>query len=87
MSTSILDDLVEAAERTLAWGICADNRQDGKCDCPTDEQIRVIISAALNAAADAVPPSTPPLGGQLAISEPVRMRFQEWLRAQADGAA
>lgn len=86
MSTSILDDLVEAAERTLAWGICDDNRPDGKCDCPTDEQIRVIISAALNAAADAVPPSTMPLGGQLAISEPVRMRFQQWLRAQAGGA-
>lgn len=87
MSTSILNDLVEAAERTLAYGICADNRPNGKCDCPTDEQIRVIISAALNAAADAVPPATMPLGGELAISEAVRMRFQEWLREQAGGAA
>jgi hypothetical protein len=49
-----------------------------------DAEVR---KAALNAAADAVPPSTPPLGGELAISEPVRMRFQEWLRAQAGGAA
>lgn len=44
-----------------------------------------IEAAALNAAADAVPPSTMPLGGELAISESVRMRFQQWLRAQAGG--
>lgn len=86
MSTSILDDLVEKAGLALALSICADNRPGGKCDCPTDEQLRVIIATALNAAADAVPSSTPPLGGQLAISEPVRMRFQQWLRAQAGGA-
>lgn len=49
-----------------------------------DAEVR---TAALNAAADAVPPSTMPLGGELAISEPVRMRFQQWLRAQAGGAA
>lgn len=48
-----------------------------------DAEVR---KAALSAAADAVPSSTPPLGGQLAISEPVRMRFQQWLRAQAGGA-
>lgn len=48
-----------------------------------DAEVR---TAALNAAADNVPPSTPPLGGELAISEPVRMRFQQWLRAQAGGA-
>lgn len=48
-----------------------------------DAEVR---TAALNAAADAVPPSTMPLGGELAISEPVRMRFQQWLRAQAGGA-
>lgn len=46
-----------------------------------------IHTAALNAAADAVPPATMPLGGQLAISEAVRARFQEWLRAQAGGLA
>lgn len=46
-----------------------------------------VRTAALNAAADAVPPSTMPLGGELAISEPVRMRFQQWLRAQAGGAS
>lgn len=46
-----------------------------------------VRKAALNAAADGVPPSTPPLGGELAISEPVRMRFQQWLRAQAGGVA
>lgn len=40
-------ELVEAAERTLAFGICADNRPDGKCDCPTDEQIRVVLAAVL----------------------------------------
>lgn len=45
-----------------------------------------VRTATLNAAADAVPPSTMPLGGELAISEPVRMRFQQWLRAQAGGA-
>lgn len=49
-----------------------------------DAEVR---EAALNAAADAVPPSTPPLGGDLAISEPVRMRFQQWLRARAGGVA
>lgn len=49
-----------------------------------DAEVR---TAALNAAADAVPPSTPPLGGELAISEAVRMRFQQWLRAQAGGVA
>jgi hypothetical protein len=40
-------ELVEAAERTLAFSICADNRPDGKCDCPTDEQIRVVLAAVL----------------------------------------
>lgn len=49
-----------------------------------DAEVR---KAALNAAADDVPPSTPPLGGELAISEPVRMRFQQWLRARAGGAS
>lgn len=48
-----------------------------------DAEVR---TAALNAAAEAVPPSTMPLGGELAISEPVRMRFQQWLRARAGGA-
>lgn len=49
-----------------------------------DAEVR---TAALNAAADDVPPSTPPLGGELAISEAVRMRFQQWLRALAGGVA
>lgn len=41
--------LVEKAERTLAFGICRDNSPvDGvKCDCPTDEQIRVVIAAVM----------------------------------------
>lgn len=43
----VAEGLVEKAERTLAFGICDDNRLDGKCDCPTDEQIRVIIAAVL----------------------------------------
>lgn len=49
-----------------------------------DAEVR---KAVLNTAADDVPPSTPPLGGELAISEPVRMRFQQWLRARAGGVA
>ena len=49
-----------------------------------DAEVR---TAALNAAADALPESTPPLGGPLAISPAVHARFQEWLRAQAGGAA
>lgn len=86
MATTILDELVEMADLALA-DRCKENGPDDRCDCPTDEQIRVIISAALNAAADALPESTAPLGGPLAISPAVHARFQEWLRAQAGGAA
>jgi len=49
-----------------------------------DAEVR---TAALHAAADALPESTSPLGGPLAISPAVRARVQEWLRAQAGGAA
>jgi len=49
-----------------------------------DAEVR---TATLTATADALPPSTTPLGGELGISEAVHARVQEWLRAQAGGAA
>jgi len=46
-----------------------------------------IRAATLNATADALPSSTTPLGGELGISPAVRARVEQWLRAQAGGAA
>jgi len=52
-----------------------------------DQHDAEVRTAALNAAADEVPPSTLPLGGQLAISPAIHARFQQWLRSRARGAA
>jgi hypothetical protein len=99
-TTTIPDAIVEKARSKFlesAPGYNAELRPDGSEEPgmaayvegwhDAYEALPDAIAAALNAAADALPESTPPLGGPLAISPAVHARVQEWLRAQAGGAA
>lgn len=46
MSELVTDEMVHAAERALAWNECKDNLPNGKCECPSDAEIRRILLAA-----------------------------------------
>jgi hypothetical protein len=85
MSELVTDEIWTAAEEAM-MAIC-DTHEDDACACPSDEYARAILEAAapliarnaLNKAADEMP------ARELAISEPVRMRVQQQLRAWAEG--
>jgi hypothetical protein len=46
MTELVTDQMVQVANRALAWNECKDNLPNGKCDCPSQEEIRRILSVA-----------------------------------------
>lgn len=89
MSDLITDHMVRVADRALAWNECKDNLPNGKCECPSQEEIHRILSVtAPLIAARAVEQVADELSGHNIFSagrqygKTVRM-FVIWLRDRA----